>query len=272
MSWVVVARKDFEDAIRSRWLQGLTGLFVGLVALIAVITLRLSTGSEIISTNALLRANFMGLLAGTLAPLIALVVAYSSVSGEHESGSLKLLLSLPHSRADVVFGKVAGRAAALSTAIIVGFVVPAVILAVGPLQFDVLTYIGYTLLVALLVSVFVAIAVGWSAAAPSQRVALAGAIGLYFVFVPFWDAIRFPLQFALQSLPEWVPVSATAVSNALFLINPASAFQGLTGALLRGQFLSGETAGLQVSAISMLLFWLLAAPLAGLFVFQRRDL
>ena len=270
MSWLVVARKDFEDAIRSRWLQGLTGLFVGLVSLIAALSL--PPEGQTVSTNAVLGGGFVGLLSGTLAPLIALVIAYNAVTGERKSGSLKLLLSLPHSRGDVVFGKVAGRSAALSTAIIVGFVVPAVILAFGPLQLDIVTYVAYTLLVALLVSVFVAIAVGLSAAAPSQRLALGGAIGLYFLFVPFWDAIRFPLQLALSSLPEWVPVSATAVSNALFILNPASAVQGLTAALLRGQFLSGETAGLQLSAISMLLFWLLAAPLAGLFVFQRQDL
>jgi ABC-2 type transport system permease protein len=272
MSWLVVARKDFEDAIRSRWLLGLTALFVGLVSLIAVVSLRLSTGGETISTNALLRANFMELLSGTLAPLIALVIAYNAVTGERKSGSLKLLLSLPHSRDDVVFGKVAGRSAALSTAIIVGFIVPAVIFAFGPLQLDIVTYVGYTLLVALLVSVFVAIAVGWSAAAPSQRIALGGAIGLYFLFVPFWEIIQIPLRVALGSLPEWVPLSATALNNALLIFNPASAVRGLTRALLTGQFLSGETAGLQVSAISMLLVWLLAAPLVGLFVFQRRDL
>jgi len=115
MSWLVVARKDFEDSIRSRWLIGLTALFVGLVALIAAVSLRLSTGGQTISTNAFLSGNFMGLLSGTLVPLIALVIAYNSVSGEWKSGSLKLLLSLPHSRADVVFGKVAGRSAALST-------------------------------------------------------------------------------------------------------------------------------------------------------------
>ncbi len=270
MSWLVVARKDFEDSIRSRWLQGLTALFVGLVSLIAAISL--PPEGQTLSTNAVLGGSFVRLLSGTLVPLIGLVIAYNAVTGERKSGSLKLLLSLPHSRGDVVFGKVAGRSAALSTAIIVGFVVPAVILAFGPLELDILTYVGYTLFVALLVSVFVAIAVGWSAAAPSQRIALGGAIGLYFVFVPFWDAIQFPLQLALQSLPEWVPVSATAISNALFLINPASAFQGLTGALLQGQLFSGETAGLQVSALSMLLFWLLAAPLVGLLVFQRRDL
>jgi len=272
MSWQVVARKDFEDSIRSRWLQGLTALFVGLVSLIAVVVLRFSTGGETITTNALLGSTFMGLLAGTLLPLIGLVIAYNAVTGEHKSGSLKLLLSLPHSRADVVLGKVVGRSAALSTAIGVGFVLPAILLAIGPLSLDIGSYIGYTLLVALLVSVFVAIAVGWSAAAPSQRVALGGAIGLYFLFVPFWDAIRVSVQFALTRLPEWVPVSATTVGNALVLANPSSAFQVLTQSLLSGQFFTGESAGLQVGSLSMLLFWLLAPPLAGLLVFQRRDL
>lgn len=270
MSWLVVARKEFEDSIRSRWLLGLTVLFVGLVSLIAAISL--PPEGQTVSTNAVLGGRFVELLSGTLAPLIALVIAYNAVTGERKSGSIKLLLSLPHSRGDVVFGKVAGRSAALSTAIIVGFVVPAVILAFGPLQLDVLTYIGYTLLIGLLASVFVAIAVGWSAAAPSQRIALGGTIGLYFLFVPFWDLIQIPLQLALGSLPEWVPLSATAISNALFIINPASAARVLTRSLLGGQFLSGEAAGLQLSALSMLLFWLLAAPLVGLLVFQRRDL
>lgn len=270
MSWLVVARKDFEDSIRSRWLQGLTGLFVGLVTLIAIVSLRFQTGGETISTNVLLGS--MGLLSTSLVPLIALVIAYSSITGERDSGSLKLLLSLPHSRADVVFGKVAGRAAALSSAIIVGFVLPAVVLAIGPLTLDIVSYVGYTLLVALLVSVFVAIAVGWSAAAPSQRIALGGAIGLYFLFGAFWGAIQFRLQMALSSLPEWVPVSSEAIGNALFIVNPVEAFRGLSSFLLAGEFLTGQSANLQVAALAMLGVWLLGAPLAGLLVFQRRDL
>lgn len=272
MSWHVIARKDFEDSIRSRWLQGLTALFVGLVSLVAAVSLRFQTGGETITTNALLSSSLMGFLSGTLVPLIGLVIAYNSVTGERKSGSLKLLLSLPHSRADVVFGKVAGRSAALSGAIGVGFVLPAIILAIGPLSLDIVTYIGYTLLVVLLVSVFVGIAVGWSAAAPSQRIALGGAIGLYILFVPFWDVIQFPLQIALSSLPEWVPVSSTTLGNLLFLINPSSAFQGLSGALLGGEFMTGESVRLQIASLSMMLVWLLGAPLVGMQIFQQRDL
>jgi ABC-2 type transport system permease protein len=213
-----------------------------------------------------------GLLITNLVPLISLVVAYNAVTGEQESGSLKLLLSLPHSRADVVFGKTAGRSAALSTAIIVGFLLPAVVLAIGPFTLEPAVYLGYTLLVALLASVFVAIAIGWSAAAPSQRIALAGAIGLYFLFVPFWSGIQLRLGRAISSLPDWVPLSSETIGNALFLSNPSSAFQGLTTTLLGGEFFIGETANLQVAALAMLLFWLFAAPLVGLVFFERRDL
>jgi len=264
MSWLVVARKDFEDSIRSRWLIGLTALFVLLISAVAYFVRVEGSGEA--SANLVLQTagNFF---IQALVPLIALVVAYNSISGERKSGSLKLLLSLPHSRADVVFGKVAGRSAALSTAIIVGFVLPAIIFAIGPFRLEIGAYLGYTLLVALLASVYVSIAVGWSAAAPSQRIALGGAIGLYFLFVPFWDAIQFPLQWAIASLPEWLPLSSEAVNTVLTLSNPSSAYSELTFAVF-----TGEMASLQLSALSMLLFWLLAGPLVGLLVFERRDL
>ena len=265
MSWLVVARKDFEDSIRSRWLLGLTILFVLLVSLISYIVRGAGSANQVLQLSS-------EVFTRTLVPLIALVVAYNAVTGERKSGSLKLLLSLPHSRADVVFGKVAGRAAALSAAIAVGFLLPAIILAVGPFSLEIGAYLGYTLLVALLASAFVAIAVGWSAAAPSQRIALGGAIGLYFLFGPFWGAIQFRLQMALSSLPEWLPVSSKTIGNALFIVNPVEAFRGLSGSLLAEQFLTGQSANLQVAALAMLGVWLLGAPLAGLLVFQRRDL
>lgn len=269
MSWLVVARKDFQDSIRSRWLVSLTGLFIGLISVVAYL-LRPPAG-EVASANNVL-GTFGNFFVSTLIPLIALIVAYNAVTGERKTGSLKLLLSLPHSRADVVAGKVLGRSAALGAAIVVGFVLPAVVLAIGPFTLEFGPYLGYTLLVVLLAAAFVAIAVGWSAAAPSQRIALAGAIGLYFLFVPFWNVIQFPLQFALSSLPGWVPLEPTTVSDALVLANPSAAFGQLSGAVLDGAVFSGANADFRLAMLSMLVFWLLAPPVVGLFVFERRDL
>lgn len=270
MSWQVVARKDFQDAIRSRWVLGLTALFVFLVSAAAYLV-RPAPGQT--ASSDVILSMVSGPVVTTLVPLIALIVAYNAVTGERETGSIKLLLSLPHSRLDLVVGKVVGRSLALAVPIVVGFIVPALILAIGPFEFAPGTYLGYTLMVALFGSVFVAIAVGFSAAMPSQRLALAGAIALYFVFVPLWGALQFPLQLSLMGgTPGWLPLTAGQTMDLFRVINPNAGFKLLSNAFLAGELFAGERASLQLSALSMLAFWSLAPPLAGYLVFEREDL
>ncbi|MEF8781333.1 MAG: ABC transporter permease subunit [Haloferacaceae archaeon] len=267
MSLLAVARKDFEDAIRSRWLLGLTLLFVLLFAGTSYI-FRPAPG-ETLEANTILSL-FGQLFVGTLVPLLGLVVGYNAVSGERESGSLKLLLSLPHSRLEVVFGKVIGRAAALGAGILVGFVLPAVVLAIGPLEFDPAAYVGYTLLVVVFAAIFVSIGVGFSAAATTQRRALAGAIGLYFLFVPLWNAATGGFLLLFAQFPDWFPLERAG--EAAELANPSTAFQLVTDGFLAGSLFAGETASLQVSAAAMLVVWLLTPPLLGALKFEREDL
>ncbi|KTG07999.1 hypothetical protein AUR64_01855 [Haloprofundus marisrubri] len=271
MSWQAIAQKDFEDAVRSRWMLGLTAFFVLLIAAAAYFV-RPGPG-QTFSSNQLLGL-VSGTLVTTLIPLIALVMAYSAIVGERDSGSLKLLLSLPHSRADVVFGKVAGRSLALAVPIVVGFVLPALLLALGPLQFDALSYIGYTLLTVFLGVVFVAIAVGFSAAMASQRLAVAGAIALYFLFVPLWGAVRFPLQIYLVmgGGPGWLPVAGQDLFTAFQLLNPNAAFKIISGAFLNGELFTGQSLQLQLAAVGMLLVWLTVPPLLGFLRFEASDL
>lgn len=273
MSWEVVARKDFQDSVRSRWLQGLTVLFVVLVA--GVIWVLRPGPGETVSSNQVLNSLLLkDALVTTLVPLIALVVAYNAVVGERESGSLKLLLSLPHSRADVVAGKVIGRSAAFGVAVLVGFLLPALALALGPLQFEVGSFVGFTLLTALLGAVFVAIAVGASAAVPSNTLAIGITVGLYFLFVPLWGAVQIPLQlyFQVSSPPAWLSLTGPEVIRLLRLLNPTGAFKIVTNAYLGSTLFAGDQARLHLGATAMLLAWLLAPPLFGLWRFERADL
>lgn len=274
MTWTAVARKDFEDAIRSRWVAGLSALFVLLVSAAAYLV-RPAPG-QTISSNQILNSLFVrDALVTTLVPLIALIVAYNAVVGERESGSLKLLLSLPHSRADVVFGKVVGRAGAIAAPIAVGFLLPALIFLVVPaVNFDVVSYLGYTLLTAILAVCFVSIAVGFSTAASSSRRAIAGAIGIYFLFVPLWGAVRFPLQFYLGAGggPSWLPLTGQQVLRMLTLINPTGSFKTVSNAFMQGALYSQGDVNMQVSATLMLLVWILVPPLLGLLWFQEADL
>ncbi|WP_435063455.1 ABC transporter permease [Halobaculum sp. EA56] len=282
MSLEAVARKDFQDAVRSRWLLGLTAFFVLLVSVV-VYLVRPGEG-QTLSTSALLGSIFVrDALVTTLIPLIALVVSYNAVVGERESGSLKLLLALPHSRADVVFGKVVGRAGAIAVPVSVGFLLPALVAAIGPLSLQVGTFLGYILLTLLLSSAFVAIAVGFSSAVASNRLAIGGAVGLYFLFVPLWGAIQFPLRLYLGTGgPGWLPIAGSELLRLLRLINPTGSFKIVSGEFVGGLlFAAGrggtEAAGqygtqMEIAAFAMLAAWLLVPPLLGLWRFEGEDL
>jgi ABC-2 type transport system permease protein len=277
VTWSAVARKDFRDAVRSRWLVALSVIFVLLVSL-AIYLVRPAPG-QTATSNALVNHFLVkdGLVT-TLIPLIALVMAYAAVVGERESGSLKLLLALPHSRADVVFGKVFGRTGAIGAAIGVGFLLPGLVLVVLPrLNFRPGYYVGYVLLTALLAAVFVAIAVGFSAAMRSQRLAIGGAIGIYFLFVPLWGVVQFPLQLALSlgGGPEWLPIAGQELYRTLQLLNPTGSFKIVVNSFMSGNLYAEgarNAVRMQVAASLMLVVWLLVPPLLGLLRFEQADL
>lgn len=274
MSWQAVARKDFQDAVRSRWLLGLMALFVLLVSAAAYVV-RPAPG-QTVNSNAIINSLIVrDAMVTTLVPLIALVVAYNAVVGERDSGSLKLLLSLPHSRADVVFGKVLGRTGAVAVPVAVGFLLPAfVFLIASPVVFDASHYLGFVVLTALLAAAFVSIAVGFSAATSSHRLAIAGAIGIYFLFVPLWGAVQFPLQlyFGVGGGPEWLPLTGQQVFRFLRLLNPTGSFKILSGAFMSDQLFAGDAARLHLSAVMMLFAWLSVPPLLGFARFETQDL
>jgi len=141
MSLVAIARKDFQETVRSRGMIALVVLFSLLVAAFAF-AVRPTAESEQFATEVLLSVFIGPFLVTTLVPLVGVVVGYNAVSGERESGSLKLLLSLPHSRADVVFGKVVGRGAALALAVFAGFLLPALVLIAAPVVFNGGAFLG----------------------------------------------------------------------------------------------------------------------------------
>jgi len=276
MSLVAIAEKDFQEAVRSRGMLILVALFSLLVSVFAYVVRPTGRGEQF-ATEALLSFAVGPFLVTTLVPLVGVVVGYNAVSGERESGSLKLLLSLPHSRADVVFGKVIGRGAALALAVLTGFLLPGLVLfalaQTGALAtFNVGAFLGYTVFAAILGVVFVAIAVGCSAAATTQRRALIGAVAIYVLFVLLWGAVTGQFLGAASGLIEPLPVSQQQVRVFLRVANPTTGVELLSSAFLGEQLLSGETVNRQISAVSMLVFWTIAPPLAGLWKFDNDDL
>ena len=278
MTWQAVARKDFRDSIRSNWLIGLTVIFALLVSLAAA---GVSLLGDVTSSDVVGLLN--GLLVTTLVPLLALVVSYAGVAGERDSGSLKVLLSLPHAREDVVFGKFVGRSGAMAVAVVVGFVLPGVVLALL-VPFEALNYLGFVVFVVGLATVFVAIGTGMSALAPTQRRALAAALAFYFVFVIFWVLFQtigvFTLVFLQQGWPSWLPFGLQEFQTGYRVVNPTGSFKILATAFLNDLLFAPtvpEQSGVQprdvqVSSLLMLVFWTVGPLAAGLWRFEDADL
>lgn len=295
MTWQAVARKDFQDAVRSRWLWGLSAFFAIFFALPAylladrLVELATQQGQSLSSDV------FLGMLSDInsfFIPAIAIVIAYASIAGERDSGTLKLLLSLPHSRQNVVLGKVIGRGAVMIVPILIGFVPAALVFLITGVEFAPLNFALFALLTAFLGLVFVAISVGMSAAAESGRRAMLAVVGTFVIFTLFWNTFA---QGVLRVLSDYTDVSnevLVKVHLALRIINPTQAYKTLV-ARVTGPAMDARVSligGLQAQSykailgdslpfylsdpvvIGILLVWLVAIPVLGYLVFRDADL
>lgn len=232
MSLLAVTKKEFLDSVRSHSLLGLTLLFVLFAAGLATIQFippifRDST----VETSTLALLNSMRQPTVLLVPWIGLAIGYNAILGERESGSLRLLLGLPNSRADAVLGKFLGRTAVVTVAVSIGFAVAGTIALVTYESFDAATFGLFTLLTIFYGTVYVAIGIGFSAVVESREWALAGACGLYALFLLGWDVMLLLLQLATvgsevpeAGLPDWFPFVG--------LLNPSTAFMHAARAVI----------------------------------------
>jgi len=103
MTWADVAGKDFRDAVRSRWVGRLAILYVVafiLYILFAFVLRWIPLPQAANLTNEVSALFIIGFRSVSvwIVPAISIVMAYASITDERDSGSLKVLLSLPHSR------------------------------------------------------------------------------------------------------------------------------------------------------------------------------
>jgi ABC-2 type transport system permease protein len=230
MSWAVVARKDFQDARLSRALWALTGLFVLLSAGFAVMYAtipELSQGGGELTTLGLLT---LLMAAVTLyISVTSIVIGSSSIAGERESGSSKLLLGFPHTRADIVIGKVLGRTAVLAVAILIGLAATmVVVLGLFP-SFAVVDYAIFTVMTLVLALVYVGIMVAISATTGSRSRAIAFGLGAFVVLELLADLLPMAALFVangftlsnVTSVPGWVAF--------LNVVTPSAAYQNALG-------------------------------------------
>jgi ABC-2 type transport system permease protein len=279
---VRVARQDFENAARSYVLGGVVAVFAILGLVVAVLPGLISRGSF---TGAAV-VWFLTVLSGVLVPLIAVVATYLAVAGERETGTLKILLSLPPRRVDVVAGKFLGRSAVVLTSVLVALVLSALASLVVYGSLPVGPYLVAVGLTALLGVCFVGVTIGLSAATSTRQRAMATTVGFYVLFVAFWDLVIQALQFFLD-LGLSIRLSADAITF-LTVVSPGKAYGRLVNTLVVPDLLAGsvveaiaatpvDPAGGPVYlqtwvVVLVVLIWTVVPVVAGYWRFEGADL
>lgn len=179
----VLAAKEMRDALRNRWFLLYAAAFAALSLALASLALT-GTGRTGIAGFGRTAASVIN-VALLIVPLMSLTIGAGALAGEHERGTLALLLAQPLRRVDVLAGKFLGLALALLGALLLGFGATALTLWLRGASSNVVPYVAIFAFTALLA--WAMLAVGLLISALAGRTALAQGIAVFawlgFVFL-----------------------------------------------------------------------------------------
>ena len=271
-----VARKDFFDSMREYQIY-----YVGVVFLLIALGI-----GYLVGTSPGSGAEISPILAPAylfLAPVAVLMLSHDAVAGKWATGELTVMLGLPVSRFDVVYGSVIGRTAVVVTATVVSIAVSVIVsTAMGvPPEVDTLAVV-LSGLVAMILT-FASLAVAFSSLSKSTTISSSAAFGVFVLFVfQLWSLVPGIIDFALDrlgmgSLPEdavglWENLPPYAAVR-----NVAVGVVGEPGEAL-GLFAPGYDAvntpiyQTPVFAALVLAFWILVPVTLAYFRFSSADI
>lgn len=290
--WIAVAKKEYLENVRNAWVVTVSLVFLAITLLTAWLISALGQDARPAGSadaafgQVVITLSAMQTFGGFLPPILALMLGFATLAGERESGSLGLLTAQPISRTEILLGKWIGLWGVLATAIIVGYGIGGTI---------VVTRAGAGWLGVQALLVFLGATLAWTAAWTSITVflsalfarrgtAIAGSIGIWFLFGGFvWTIITFgivaiatggsPLE-GTDSLPGWVVITQ--------ILNPNQVYDGLLTAGIENFGLGFDLAGVAREALrdvyavglfSVAMAAWIALPLfAANALFQRRDI
>jgi ABC-type transport system involved in multi-copper enzyme maturation permease subunit len=273
---LLIAKKEYLDKVRNKWILALSILFAVFGILLAY--LGAAQRGEVGIRGFQDAVMFLSSLMALLIPLIALILGYGTVAGEDENGSLGLVMSLAVTRNDIILGKFLGLGAVLATTVLVGLGTAGIVIAALAGAADWPAYLAFVGVGILLGLVYLALAILLSSKLKRRSTAIGGAVFIFFLFSTIYDLIIYGIYIGTGGslsfmdpefeLPDWVWTA--------FAVNPSDS----------AQFAAFKAAGIQEAAgyvfatpdfltmpllAAILVAWTLI-PLALAFVlFSRRD-
>jgi Cu-processing system permease protein len=272
---LMIAEKEIRDGIRNRWILS-TSLLLGALSLCLAFLGSAPVGEVAASRLSITIVSLASLMI-FLGPLIALMLSYDSVVGDIERGTLLLLLSYPLSRWQMILGKFVGHVAIFSMAIIFGYGVAAVGIAVfggETVHGDWAAFLNLGASSILLGAAFISMGYLVSVFAKERATAAGIAVGLWLLFVLIYDMALLGIL-----ITDKGATIRPGLFNFFLLANPADAFRmfNLTGldniSGLSGMAAMAAHGGFSAWTALLSLFAWIFVPLglAGLF-FNRKEI
>jgi len=209
------ARREFRDAISSRWFILYTVAFTVLAVAVSFMSLA-GSGSHGFAGFSRTTAGLLNLIM-LVVPLMALIAGVGTIAGERERGTLLYLLAQPISRTELLIGKYIGLAFALCCSMCIGFGLSAGVLAwrvggVGLSAFAMLVLFTCGLALAML-------SVGMLLSVMSRRSSVATGLGLF-----AWLILVFLSDLGLMAGTVLFKLRVQEVF-AIGVLNPLQAFK-----------------------------------------------
>ncbi len=273
-----VTKKEFLDNVRNRWIMLLSIIFIIIIIVFSFLAGG-QTGEE--SFLGGMEQTVVGLLTinSFLIPIIAIILGFSTISGEAESGSLSVVLSYPISRLEVLIGKFFGLASVLVFSILLGYGIGGIIIAVTSGTESGAGYLMFIFLSIVLGLVFLSGSIFISSFCKKRVTSIGGGIFLF-----FWGMIVGSIFFGIylsqggtmegllagtETLPDWlwgtvvlspVDLHQIAVMQAFSI----DTFQGIS---------TNPPEFMSMGFMLLVHFiWIIVALILAFFFFKRRDI
>lgn len=274
----IIAKKEFLDNIRNRWIILLSIIFVLLIFVFSYLAGGQAGEGDVLGS---MQNTVFGLLgiSSLLIPLIAIILGFSTISGEAESGALYVVLSYPVRRVEVLLGKLLGLGLVIIVSILIGFGLGGVVIGatVGPESW--VGYIAFIWLSIFLGFIYLSLSICISAFCKRRITSIGGGILVFFwgmiigtvaMGILFGSGYSFE-DFLSGNIPGWF--------WNMVLISPGDLHQ--TAVQVAFGYTSIDAMGFSIAmpeflSMNLLLVvhivWLITPLLLAYYFFKRRDI
>jgi len=269
-----IAKKEFLDNFRNKWTIILTIVFVLIMLLFSYV---FGIEEEGIFGN--MESTVLGLLASSslIIPIIGIILGYSTISGEAESGSLYVLLSYPLRRIEILIGKVLGLGSVIAFSTLIGFGIGGIIITISSGDnaswLSYFSFIGLTIMLGL---IYLNLSILVSSICKSRARSIGGGILIFFWSI-IYGIIVSALYYATtpNATERLREIRLTGEAPQLFynsaVFNPGDLYSYTVTKVFNSDAYIGDFLNLG-NMLVFLIIWLIVPVILAYIFFRRRDI